>query len=685
MSDKKSDFEFEYEYDDEYEIEDEVDEGADVAFESFYENVDVPKKKPRRVWWGVLAVIVLLVGIFAFYDFEAFDDLPDVSDLGAYEDEVDSEVVGVVVSKEQLEAIFGKDLTYYTADLTHIYKDASDFYSDEALMINQLLPKLSAFEGKLNSPEAYRLFVEAYEEAHLILEKIYWYGNFAKSIDASNSMYQSFVNTAERLSQLFDETTAFFLPELASHDESTIRQILNYKAMPSEVLEREIESFIEYKAHMLSKESEEIMATLTGILNTPKNVWDKITVLDPYFPYYTMDDGTIIDFDNEAQLNQLRNNSKISASLFEYSVMVERQNQNALAELLISEVKKNIALAKIYKYDDFLDYGLSGARVNSQVYLDLIHSTEAHLETFQRSQQIKNTHQLWIDNTEEYPIEKAYSILKNSYAFYGESYIKDFEFASTNRWFDLVGGPYKEAGAYVSGIKAIHPYMIMSYNGSLNDLFTLTHEYGHVANYSLSQKNVPSVDWTPQAFIAEIPSTHNEIVLSEYLKKSAKTDDERLMYLLKEIDLIENTFFFQTLLAEFQYDIHKRVNEGESLTADDLNRIFGALEIKYYGDFLEEYMFENSSSFWMQIPHLYYGFYVYSYSTSIALAYDIYAKFVAGEITQEAYSSFLSLGSTMTPEEALNTLGVTLENNEWIEGFFLYYKGLVDALEAMVK
>lgn len=657
---------------DEVEVEDQRDDAA-------------PIRRKHRGWWAVLAVIVLLVGTLAFFDFEKPNDTPDEPTVAAIEDDSEQEVVGVPVSQEQLKAIFGDDLTRYTADLSHIYTDDSEFYSDEAYMLETLLPRLEAFENQLNTPETLRLFIEAYEEAQWIMEKIYWYGNFAKSMDASNSTYQSYVNTGERLSQLFNETTAFYLPELAAHDESTIREILNYEGMTSETLEREVESFYEYKAHMLSKESEEIVATLTGLLNTPKNVWDKITVLDPYFPYYVLEDGTIIDFENEQQLNQLRRDSDVAPSLFEYAVMVERQNQNALAELLVSEVKKNIALAKIYKYDDFLAYGLSGAKVSSQVYLDLINSTEAHLETFQRSQRIKDENQLWIDNQNLYAIDNAYKLIKDSYAFYGDTYAKDFEFASNNRWFDLVAGPYKEAGAYVSGIKAVHPYMIMSYNGSLSDLFTLTHEYGHIANYALSQKNVPGVDWTPQDFTAEIPSTHNEIVLSEYLKKQATTDDERLMYLLNEIDLIENTFFFQTLLAEFQYDIHLRISEGELLTADDLNRIYGALEIKYYGDFLEEFMYEKSSSYWMQVPHLYYGFYVYSYSTSIALAYDIYSKFEAGEITPKMYKTFLSLGSTLAPEEALNKLGVTLENNDWIEGFFSYYKGLVDELEALVK
>lgn len=660
----------------EEEFEEEVDDQMDAV---------APIKRSHRGWWAVLAVIVLFVGTLAFYDFDKPEDLPFEPTGAALEENFDQDDVGVPVSEEQLNAIFGEDLTRFTADLSHIYKDDSEFYSDEAYMIDTLLPKLEAFENQLNTAEVWKQFVKTYEEAQWILEKIYWYGNFAKSIDASNSTYQSYVNTGERLSQLFNETTAFYLPELASHDESTIREILNYEGMSVETLEREVESFFEYKAHMLSKESEEIVATLTGLLNTPKNVWDKITVLDPYFPYYALEDGTIIDFENEKQLNQLRRDSDIAPSLFEYAIMVERQNQNALAELLVSEVKKNIALAKIYNYDDFLSYGLSGAKVSPQVYLDLINSTEVHLETFQRSQRIKDEHQLWINSVDVYPIENAYKLLKDSYTFYGDTYARDFEFAANNRWFDLVAGPYKEAGAYVSGIKAVHPYMIMSYGGSLDDLFTLTHEYGHVANYTLSQKNVPGVDWTPQNFTAEIPSTHNEIVLSEYLKKQATTDDERLMYLLNEIDLIENTFFFQTLLAEFQYDIHLRISNGELLTADDLNRLYGALEIKYYGDFLEEFMYEKSSSYWMQVSHLYYGFYVYSYSTSIALAYDIYSKFEAGEITPEMYKTFLSLGSTLSPEDALNKLGVTLENNDWIEGFFDYYKGLVDELEAMVE
>ena len=160
---------------------------------------DAPIRRTHRGWWAVLAVIVLLVGTLAFFDFDKPNDTPDEPTAAAREDDSEQEVVGVPVSQEQLKAIFGDDLTRYTADLSHIYKDASEFYSDEAYMMDTLLPKLASFENQLNTPEVLSEFIKTYEEAQWIMEKIYWYGNFAKSIDASNSTYQSYVNTGEKL------------------------------------------------------------------------------------------------------------------------------------------------------------------------------------------------------------------------------------------------------------------------------------------------------------------------------------------------------------------------------------------------------------------------------------------------------------------------------------------------------
>ena len=284
-----------------------------------------------------------------------------------------------------------------------------------------------------------------------------------------------------------------------------------------------------------------------------------------------------------------------------------------------------------------------------------------------------------------FSISEAREILSETYKYLGDDYIDDFNYALDNNWIDLVPSEFKEEGAYTSGMKEVHPYIIMSYYGGLYDLSTLTHEYGHMANYRYSQEAVDSTSWTPNNFTAEVPSIFNEAILSEYLRDNAKTTDEKLAYLNNELNLINDTFFFQAMLSEFQYKIYKEVENGNLLTADELNKLFGSLYIEYYGDSFKDYLFDETSGYWSNIPHFYNGFYVYKYSTSLAIAYSVKEHIDSNDISVQDYLDFLEHGSVISPEESLKTLNIDLYSDVWMNDLFNYYEMLIDELDYLLE
>ncbi|MGB3366925.1 MAG: M3 family metallopeptidase [Acidaminobacteraceae bacterium] len=576
----------------------------------------------------------------------------------------------------------------YNIDVTHIYKSRDDFYSDVELLKNVISPKFEMFESTLNTKENVKIAFDLYDKGYFITEKVYWYAQYQVSLDASDEEIQNLVDVSDNVIQTFTDSTSYIWPELSMLDESTLKDILNYTGISKSEYERTLWQIIEMKNHILSPETEEALAMLSTFNSSPKNIWDKITVLDPIFNVYRMDDGTLIDFRNEEDITKYQNDPEISPHLFEYYTRMDRQNENALAEILMSEVQKNIAYSKIKKYDDFLDYGLSYDEVPSELYLNLLKKVESNLATLHRYQELEN--KMYDDNllpiiSNEFSMDKSREILSESYKVFGDDYINKFNFALDNNWFDLISREFKEQGAYTSGMKLVHPYIIMTYNGTLADLSTLTHEYGHMANYKYSQDAVIGSSWTPNAFTAEVPSTFNEAILSDYLRAAANTTDEKLAYLNSELSLINNTFFYQAMLASFQYKIYEEVDEGNILSADELNKLFGDLYIKYYGEHADGSLFEGTNSYWSQISHFYSGFYVYKYSTSLAIAYSIKEKINANEISMDDYLKFLEHGAIISPSDSLKTLNIDLKSDKWMDDFFKYYETLVNEYDELLK
>lgn len=663
------------------------------------EEIQIPKVKEKKkkslAFYLITAFLlfILLTIAFTAFTINSFMKITDhpksTLDLSSERNDEASDItVDTVEVFDPIFDPFEDDNDLYNLDVTHIYKTKDDFHKDVDLLKKNISPKFEKFTNTLNTKENVKSAFELYDKGYFITEKIYWYAQYQVSLDASDQAIQDLVDEADSVIQTFTESTSYMWPELSKLDEDTLRDILNYEGVSKAEYTRNLEQLIEFKSHTLSTETEDALAMLATFNSSPKNIWDKISVLDPTFNVFRLDDGTLIDFSNEEDMTIYQNDPDIAPQLLEYYTEMDRQNENALAEILMSEVQKNIAYSKIKKYDTFLDYGLSYDEVPTKLYHNLLKKIEDNLDTLHKYQVLENK---MIDNnlfpliSNEFSIDKSRELISKSYKVYGDEYVNNFNYALDNGWLDLRSREFKEQGAYTSGMKLVHPYIIMTYNGSLADLSTLTHEYGHMANYKYSQDATSSSAWTPNSFTAEVPSTFNEAILSDYLREGAITTDEKLAYLNNELSLINNTFFYQAMLAEFQYEIYQEVDKGNVMSADELNKLFGKLYVKYYGDSIEEFLFEGTSSYWSQISHFYSGFYVYKYSTSVAIAYSVKEKIASNEISIDDYLEFLKHGTIISPSDSLKTLNIDLESDRWMDDFFRYYETLVDEYDELLK
>lgn len=582
-----------------------------------------------------------------------------------------------------------ESLERYHLNINDIYVDDIAFDLDYKLMSEKLLPEIKDYKGTITTPEIMKSLDEKITRSNEIGEKLYWYAKYQVDLDASDENAQELLEKGLSILGQFEESIAFLMPELVNKNKSELEYILNYKGS-SEIETKEIMNQLkEMKEHTLSDEGENLLAMASGLLESPKNIWDKITVLDPVYPVYMDEEDNVNDIRSYELWEKAQSDPEFALEYNRLYAQVNGQNDNALAGTLMAEVQKNNFLAKARNYNSALEMSLSESEIQTQLYFDLIKITNENLKYLHKYQNIimENEDQDVFISNERFKISRGEELIKEALKPLGNDYVKGFENAFEQRWIDLYPSEYKESGAYTSGVKKVHPYIVMNYINNYDSVSTLIHEFGHLMNYYYSSKKVKGTNWTPQDFIAEVPSTMNETLLIRQLKDNSKDSLERLKWLKYEIENINNTYFLQTMMAEFQQKIHDENLNGNIMTADELNKLYGSLYIKYFGESVKEYFVDEKSNEWSQISHFYQGFYVYKYATSLALAYDVSDKILEDKNNEyrDKYLEYLSFGSTRNPYDAMAFIDIDLNNTKWLDNFMEYYKGLVEEYQELLN
>jgi len=280
--------------------------------------------------------------------------------------------------------------------------------------------------------------------------------------------------------------------------------------------------------------------------------------------------------------------------------------------------------------------------------------------------------------------DDAKKMVKEGLKPMGTEYGKLIDTAFADNWIDVYETENKTTGGYSWGSYDTHPYILLNYNDTMNEMFTVAHELGHAmhSNYTNSNQKYRNSNYT--TFLAEVASTTNEFLMQDYMMKHAKSNQEKLYLINNMVENIRGSVYTQIMYAEFEKVIHEKVEAGEALSADSMNELWGKLMEKYYGaDFEVDPLVKL---WWSRIPHFYMNFYVYNYATGIAGAYPLSQGILKGEKgAVDKYMGFLKAGDSDYPVEILKSAGVDMTSTKPVDDLLKLFNELVDEMEQILR
>jgi len=563
--------------------------------------------------------------------------------------------------------------------------------------LEEQLAQLKGYAGKVSaSADALYAYLTLADETENLFEKVLVYSNEKMHEDMGNSTYQGYAAQAQAAATRLSAAEAFFEPELLAMEESRLQGF--FKEDPKlEKYRILIDRIWRRKEHTLSAAEEEILAKTYEMATAPDDIFSMFNDADAKF-------GTIRDENGkEVELTHGRfggfmesSDRRVRKEAFEALYQTYDQFKNTLAATYSANVKKAKFYADVRKYPSALAAALAPGNIPTEVYDNLIETVHRFLPAMyryvalrKRALGVEELHMydvyvpLVADQTKKIPFAEAKEIVKRGLAPMGEEYVSHLEEGFDHRWIDVYENRGKRSGAYSWGAYGTHPYVLLNYQGKLDDVFTLAHEMGHALHSWYSNANQPYVYSGYLIFDAEVASTCNESLLMQYLLKESKDKKEKAYLLNHFIDQFKGTLFRQTMFAEFEKITHEMYAKGESLTAERLCAVYMDLNRKYFG---EEMVSDPQIALeWARIPHFYTEFYVYQYATGFSCAIALSKRILEmGEAGVADYMKFLKGGCSKDPIELLKMAGVDISTPKPVEDALQLFEELVSELEELL-
>lgn len=570
-------------------------------------------------------------------------------------------------------------------DLTEI------FQNEEALeeAINELysyLDKIIQYKGKLaNGVDEIFNCYKNLEKALELHEKIYAYSMLKYHQDMSNQESIKLYKKVEAITTKFSEAESFISPEISKIPDERLEEYLKDSRMKE--YEKTIRDIMKEKKHILSEEVEGVLAKYSEIFSSSENTYDIFTNTE--FEY-----KSIIDkYGNELPMNSalfsnylMSKDEETRKQAFESMYALYKKHINTITELYLTRVKTRIISSKIRNYKSSLESATNNDDSNPEVYETLLKEVNKNLYLNHEYIDLKakllgkeqvHMYDVYVNtlDIENKKIEynDAKQTVLDALAIMGEEYTSMLKHAFENKWLDVYTKENKMSGAYSMGVHSVHPFVLLNYINCSRDVSTIAHELGHSMHsyYASENQNIINANYT--IMVAEVASTVNEILLANYLINKEKDNNKKAALINEQLDMIRATLIRQSMFAEFEKDVHSKIELGESLTSDMLNDIYYELVKKYFGSSCiidEEIKYE-----WARIPHFYRCFYVYKYSTGITSAIVIASKILSGEKGYvEKYINMLSQGGSKDSLSLLRMVDVDLEKEETYEIAFDYFR-----------
>lgn len=587
----------------------------------------------------------------------------------------------------------------YKWNLSDIYENYSAWEKDFE-KVGELKRELAKFKGQFGNEGKLLEFFQKQEEMDKISYKLYRYPQLARDLNSSD---KEAVEHLQKVQFLFAEIStelSWVNSELVDNREN-IEKWIEKKEFDD--YRFGLKNLFRLQKHILEEKESKLLSYYSSFFSAPRSIYSEVTVTDVEWPQVTLSSGEKVDVTpaNYSKILSTNRNQEDRKTMFQTFYTIYEKKKNTIAAIYNSILQKGIASKKAYNYDSFLLSHLESDNIPEEIYLNLVNTAKNNTKPLQRylklRKKILGLKKYYnfdgsinlIEFDKEYEYDDAKEIVLNSVAPLGKDYVEKMKKAISEGWLDVFEAKGKRTGAYSAGVYGVHPYMLLNYNKTLDSVFTLAHELGHTLHTLYSDENQPfsMADYT--IFVAEVASTFNERLLLDYMLENTNDPKERIALLEQEIGNIVGTFYFQALLADYEYQAHKLAEAGEPITAEVLSKIMEDLFDKYYGDIIEKD--DLIYIFWARVPHFFNSpFYVYQYATCFASSAILYEKMINSsdeskrKETLDKYIQLLSSGGNDFPMEQLKKAGVDLSKIETIEAVARQFDLLLDKLEAEI-
>ena len=584
-----------------------------------------------------------------------------------------------------------------TWDLSAIYK-SDEVFEEDLIAISELGEEIKELQGKIgDSSNALLNGIKKILEVNQNLERLYVYSHLKNDQDTTNSKYQTLHDKAQAVVTKLSEASSWFQPEVLAIPEETLEQYVNENS-ELEKYRHLLDNLTSQREHVLSAREEELLAGASEIFSSPSRIFSVLNNADIEFPTVKDEEGNEVKLTHGLYGKLMESSNRaVREEAFKALYTTYEGLKNTFATTLSSHVKAHNYEARVRNYSSAREAALSGNQIPEKVYDTLLEVVNDHLPLLHRyvalRKELLDVDQLHMYDMYtpltgkapiEYTIEEAQAETLKALEPLGEEYQGILKEAFDNRWIDWQENEGKRSGAYSSGAYDTNPYILMNWQDSLNHLYTLVHELGHSVHSYHTRNSQPYAYGDYSIFLAEIASTTNENILTDYLLKT-QTDPKVRIYVLNHyLDGFKGTIFRQTQFAEFEHYIHQKAQEGVPLTQEFLTDYYGDLNARYYGPTVEKD--PEIAIEWSRIPHFYYNYYVYQYATGFSAATALSKRILDGEENAlDKYLTYLKSGSSEYPIEVMKKAGVDMTESTYLEDAMKVFEERLNELEELIS
>ncbi|QHW34954.1 oligoendopeptidase F [Paenibacillus rhizovicinus] len=577
-----------------------------------------------------------------------------------------------------------------------------DLFADQAAwdkeyaQAKEQMKSVEAYQGKLADPAQLKACFQLEDDLSLKVERLYVYANMKHHEDTAEPTFQALSEKSKKLSVETGEALSFITPEVLALPDDALKAMIENSDLAK--YRQTLEEMRRQKAHVLSKSEEALLAQVGNVSQAPSTIYSMLNNADLKFPKVKDENGEEVELTQGRYIQFLESkNRDVRAGAFKAMYDTYGKLKNTIAATLNANVTKNVFYSRARKYPSVLEMSLYGDNIPKEVYTNLIGTVHKSMPLMYRYMELRkkllkvdelHMYDLFAPLVDEFKMdityEQAKETVKASLKPLGEDYLNVLQSGFEDSWIDVYENEGKRNGAYSWGAYGTHPYVLLNHKDNLNSMFTLTHEMGHALHSYYSDGNQDYRDAQYTIFLAEVASTLNEALLMDYMLKKS-TDPKEKMYLLTYYaDQFRTTVFRQTMFAEFEMIIHQRAEDGESLTPQDLSKIYYDLNKLYYGEGMV--IDKDIEMEWARIPHFYTSFYVFKYATGFSAATSFSKQILEeGAPAVERYLGFLKSGGSDYSINILKKAGVDMSSPQPIIDAMSVFESLIEQMEQLTK